>query len=644
MAVIAERLRATVAFVAWQNFVDPRVLALWFGWLLLLVPFLLVALAAGRLAAGRTRTYASATDAFVLETAAGLAALSVALFFLALAGLYRPAAVGTLGLVCVALPGVLDRDLRAVRGPFVRLTAALRERPWIWLLLLPWSLPALLPPIRVDETSFHLAYADQWVRAGGLTVDPYMRYPLFTFNWQLLQGVGLMTGSPTPAHLLSWLAGLLAALTVDLFLRRLDVGRGVRVTAVVAFALTPLVQRYISIGMIDMPLMGMLTVAVYALLELRERAIPASRDVVPAALCAAMFIGMKVLSLAYIPLFLALAALRLWRSRRALVVYLLVFAAAGSLWYVRNLVVAGDPAPPIFSSLRGGEPMNWSAEDQAAQRFDLVRGLSWAPRDLALLPMRMLTTRVDGPLRDVPVLGYVLLFPLTVLLARRLWRDRMTEPLAAAWFGVIVWLSTTYLIRYVTFLPLLIVSAAALLRGALARARAGSRVAAVTAVVLLVGPTPASIQYCKGSFSERIPVIEGERVAWERVKAPELAALDALTRVAPPPRRVYSLGLTHLKYYFQRAGYDVIGDYFHDGRYRDFRRALDAGTAYQFLEALPADVLALTPPTASLELGLPERSLVDQLSRRTGLPVLARDEGYAILEIPRDQGGVVRDR
>ena len=443
MPAIANYLSATIAFVAWQNFVDARVWLLWLEWMVLLILFMLVALAAGGLAAGRTRTYASATDAFVLETAAGLAVLSFVLFFLALAGLYRPPAIIALGVLCLALPAVLERDISAVRRPFVRFTAALAERRWIWLLLLPWSLPAFLPPIRVDETSFHLAYADQWVRAGGLTIDPFMRYALFPFNWQVLQGVALMAGSPTLPHLLTWLAGLLAALTVDLFLRRLDVGREVRVTAVVAFALTPLVQRYLANGMTDMPQMGMLAVAVYALLELGGHATPASRDVVPAALCAAMFVGMKVASLAYMPLFLMLAALRLRRARRALAVYVLLFALTGSLWYVRNLVIAGDPSPPLLSNLRGTETMGWNTADQVAQRSDLVRGLSWAPRDIVLLPLRMLRSTADGSLRDVPMLGYVLLFPFTVVLARRLWRERIIEPLAAAWFGVIVWVSTT---------------------------------------------------------------------------------------------------------------------------------------------------------------------------------------------------------
>ena len=280
--------------------------------------------------------------------------------------------------------------------------------------------------------------------------------------------------------------------------------------------------------------------------------------------------------------------------------------------------------------------MGWSPSDLDAQRREMALGLSWAPRDLARLPLRMLRSNIDGSLRDVPVLGYILLFPFSVLLARRLWREQVIEPLATAWFGVIVWVSTTYLIRYAIFLPMLVVSAAALLDGVISFAGIQSRAAVgLVAVILLVGPTPASIQYVKGSFSERIPVTTSQRLAWERAKAPELASLDALTRVAPAPRRVYSLGVTHLKYYFQRAGYDVMGDYFHEGRYGDLRKALDAGSAQEWLRGFQADVLVLAPGVASHELGLPEDSVAEALSRRAGLPILVRENGYAILDVPK---------
>ena len=166
-------------------------------------------------------------------------------------------------------------------------------------------------------------------------------------------------------------------------------------------------------------------------------------------------------------------------------------------------------------------------------------------------------------------------------------------------------------------------------------ARGSARAGAVIAVILLVGPTPAAIRYTKGAFADRIPIGEAERTAWERVKATDLPSLDALARVAPAPRRVYSLGVTPLKYYFQRQGYAIMGDYFHDGRYSDLRRAFDEGTTHQWLLGWHADVLVLTSNVAAHELGIPEGSVAGELSRRAGLPILARGDGWAILDIPK---------
>lgn len=200
---IADRLRAFIHFIAWSNFTNPAVYGLWAGELALLLLVVAVVWTVGDLligSPGRSAWENGPTDALVARLWVGLAAATPALFVLGVARLYRPAPITVLALVVVVARAARRRGLPAIADPIVGLWRAVRAEPWLWLLFVACSLPALLPPYRWDEGSYQLAQAEQWVRAGSLTIDPFLRYPLNAANWQLVQGVGLMLGGPLLVH------------------------------------------------------------------------------------------------------------------------------------------------------------------------------------------------------------------------------------------------------------------------------------------------------------------------------------------------------------------------------------------------------------------------------------------------------------
>ena len=630
-----DRIRTAIEFIAWENVADPRV---WLAWTASLLAIALVTLAVRSIGALvlRGRPFRDETESLVMHVATGFSLLAVVLFVLGVAGLYDGVLIGVLVLGAILAPAVAARDARRLLDGPAAVARALRERGGWWILFAVCSLPALLPPYRWDEMFTHLAYAQQWVEAGSLTVDAYMRYPISTFNWTMVQGVALMAGSETLVHMLTWLCGALATLVVGLMLERLETPRPLRVTAMLAFFLTPVVQRYLVLGYHDVPLMFFLAASVFALFRMRDVALRTPRDVAAAALCAGMFVGMKVVGVLFVPLFLLLAAYRL--RGRALTVYIVVFGVAGVLWYARNLVLAGDPVPPVLSEMRGLEHPFWSAEDMRVQRLDLERGLSWAPADVARLPLTSLTSTETGPLRDWPLLGYVLVFPFTVLLVRRLRRDRALDLLVAAWWGVGVWIYTSYFTRYAHVLPLVVVCAALRLSRAIAawRPRRPAAWGWAAGALLLVGPTFASLRYLQHSFAQRIPVTAAERWAYVLLRLPEARMVDAVAAHAPPGSTVYSVGYTHLRYYFQRRGFRVIGEQLHHGRYGDFRRALESGRADSFIEGLPARYVAVAPADAG-EIGMTAATVPEVLDGLSVLRPLMRDSASLLYEVhPRD--------
>ena len=625
-------VRDSIAYVAWANYADARVWALWLGSLALLAVVVWVAWSAGSIVLARWR-FESAAEEMVLAVGSGLALASAVLFVLGVLGAYRWPAVALLAAGAVAAPAVRARSARLALRPFERLAAAAREAPLVFVVLLVLGIGALLPPYRWDETTYHLAYADQWVSAGRLTVNPTMRYPLYTFNWQVLQGVGLMMRSEPLVHLLSWLCALLGSLAVLRLSLRLDVARPLATVASLAFALTPVVQRYAVLGMSDVPLMAFLTIPVLAFLAAREQAAAGAQAGIPAALSAAMFVGMKITGMLFVPLFLAIGAVRFRGAARA--AFAAVFCLVGALWYARNLVLVGDPAPPVVAQALGRPTPGWSETDLALQAADLAKGLDRDARSLLALPVRMLRSTPDGTLRDVPALGYVLVFPFALLLAGWLRRRRQLEPLVVAVYAAGVWILTSYLIRYAVFLPLAAVLAAVVVERVVAAAMRNAspvlaaRVAAAAGIVLLIGPTPAAASQAKTSLGARVPVSLAEREAFVVERMPEARAIAAVRAAVPPPATIYTLD-TQLRYHYQRAGYAVVGDDFHDARFRDFRRAALDGRAEPFLRSLGVEYLVLGDGGIERVLGITPDSAHAMLAAAPPMRPVHRVDGVAI--------------
>ena len=635
-----DAIRRSFAFVAWSNFLDVRVYALWIGGLAALALIGYVAWHAGALVY-RRRQFESATEQLAAYLTAGFAVMTVPILALGAVGLYRPIAVAVLGAAVVSV-SLFRRDQslgRAFLGPPTGLRASFNEHRLLWALFLVCSLPALLPPYRVDEVAYHLAQAQQWVTAGRLTVDRFILYPLYANNWHLLQGVGLMFGGARLTHLETWLAGVLATLLVRVMLPRLGVGAPLSNIATVALFVSPLFQRYLTVGVIDVPLMLYLTAASYGFMELaRTEGRPEAGQVIAAAACAGMFVGMKSVNLIYVPLFAGLIVyhVRPWRSR-LFTTAVAVFALVGAPWYVRNLVLVGDPAPPLVHHALGLPDPDWTEDDIQGVANTLHEGRSRAPMALLALPVRMLTATEAGPMADWPVLGYALLLPGSLLLFWRLRRARALPLLIVSWYAVAVWIATSYMIRYSHFLPLAAVLGGLLVHTGLERlGLAGRRpVVLLAGIILLIGPTLSAPRYIKTPFSAKIPVDASTAWRFEQAWSPEAGLIDRVADVAAPHDTVYSVGLYYLKYYFEKRGFYLIGHEAHIGRYSDLRNALDGGAGDQFFASLHASTVVLYKPRAWISLKLPADSAVSALAATPTLRLVYEDSLGAVFRVSR---------
>jgi len=453
----------------------------------------------------------SAPPFWPLAIPLGLGVVVCLLFVLAAAGALRPVPVAAIvGVAASLAAGWLYRRRKPASSPRPVDPAAAVAAAMAALALVALGFSA---PLEWDALAYHLPYARQYAEAGGLVLDERLRFPLHSHNFQLLYAVGLQFAAEPAAQLLHAGCGALSAIGLYVFARH-HYGAAVAGLAVA--------------------------------------------------------VGTKYQGLVQLPVFalaLAVAARgRGWRPALAAAATLAVF---GSAWYLRNLLIAGDPLHPLGAPLFGF--WLWDAGDLEGQMADVAGRSDHLP--LELLP--------------------ALAFPFL-----RAARGPVAASLAVVGLGggLAWWLSSGYERYLLPSYPFLaVLSAVALVAAArrLAPRRwreAWARHAVGSAGVLRWLGAALLALALLATLARKWDEICFDRACVDRVYAEQLASHGA--RAATPgfaDLRLYQLGLEN-EYYV--LGRDVAGDWFGPYRYRDVLALADdpAGLA-QHLRSLGRDSL-----------------------------------------------------
>jgi len=326
-----------------------------------------------------------------LATTLGMGVFIVVVQGLAIAGqLTRPALFVLLtGCWCLALWQCIRawRKRVATGGRATAVTWHAHELFWLWLVLvalLPTLVAPLTPPQQWDELMYHLPHASQWAASGTLTVNEWLRFPWFPYNYDLLYAVALLLKGDVLAHLLHALAGWLVALITY----RVGVRYAGHATAGLATAAWlvlggPLyASAYIDLGVA----LFLMTSAVAMWLWLQNRTQLAW--LVAAAFALGLAAGSKYQALIYLPFFGAVL-LRFERRPKAWAAVVMAFLLPCVYWYARNAIQTGDPFDPLGARLFGYH--DWNEWDLTAQFNDLKGVANWPPKCLwpALLALLM---------------------------------------------------------------------------------------------------------------------------------------------------------------------------------------------------------------------------------------------------------------
>ncbi len=547
----------------------------------------------------------------VCTMAFGISSYGLMLFVLGLAGFFTLPFMAV-SFVAIVIAGGLVRKQSPFRLQYWRVRCADLAQCWdlpflfAYYCMLGLAVVAVLPDPGSDAVLYHLAYAEDWARAGKLVVDPFLRYPFYASNYTLFFAALLAGHGGSFVNFLTWVGAFLTGFGVCASARAfLQTTLGYRWAAVAALALmfsvvlSPAFVHWLASAFIDVPLGAFALCSVLCLqLALIERD---RRWLWAFAVTAGFLVGMKAAFLALLPVFVvaAFAAARTLRTGTRQVLGVLgLLCVCAMPWYARNLILAGDPFPPIGNiALYGDDAFMRKTEWDIIQQDLLTSRSAQAFVTLPVRAFMQATSHADFRDYGTSALIMLLFVPIVIVLLEWFFLGRYRADAAAVSALILAgfigyWFGTSTFLRYGLLLtPTLAVclaaSVAPLLRNVPVRALT------VLFALATIVPTPGSGVYLQQTYDryKALPDYYTNEDAFLRVFEPgyvEEEFTAAVLRKYGIRGRVYAFGGGNFgaSYYFRRNGLVNIGDWVGSGSYFRLAMAIDTHQAIQYFNDL----------------------------------------------------------
>jgi hypothetical protein len=488
----------------------------------------------------------------------GMCLLIFALFLLALAGqLHTHGVAAAVGVALAAALLRLWQDRGGARRPWLK-----ARDPWwagaaLALALLLWLVwRSVQPPGLWDDTMYQLPQARLFAQSHALAVDPYLRFPLFPYNANLLFAAALLFGNEVDAQVIATLPLFLVGLGLLGLGRYLTGTWAVGWLAVALLAHLGPVHEALGYAYVDQHL-ALYVWAGIVMLVLALRAPPKSAPQARLLLLCGVFLGTaagtKFFGLVMAGWLLVIMVLNFRQLGSSWRWYVLAGCVFGLGWYVRSAMISGDPVHPMGGAWFGH--YLWNAEDLAAARAEQAThgaGRGWLSGWAALQTAGLL-----------PLAPALLAFLVPSL------RTRVWCSIYAAFGGYLLfWFFTSQVSRYTApmlavgvFLSAAVLHAAAgLLLGRWAHAFPAFRLRAVVTWGVALGFTAVVLQHGHQAFQR-------QAATWNTtlMSRPGYELFSKAGAMAPQHGPVLlQLGYENAVYFF---GGMVAGDWFGTARY-----------------------------------------------------------------------------
>lgn len=467
-----------------------------------------------------------------------------------------------------------------------------------------------------DSIFYHLAYAQDWANAGRLVVDPYMAFIFYANNFILFYTAWIVAHAAAFVQFATWSFGLIGAL--GLYAAIEDSAKSERghawavaigLLSVVAVVFSPIFIDYAVLGYVDVPIGTVALLSVVAvLLAIRESRV---EWLFASAAIAGLLVGMKASFLVLLPVFaiaLAWAGWSLGARRAAIAGIVVLLCAVASPWYVRNLILAGDPIAPALNIALYGNDGLWKPIEWNGLWNDMATSKS--PRAFLTLPMRAYWRPTSPDFREYGVSALMLfvyvpaIVVLGALAVRRKVQPELAIPIFVLTCFVFYWFVSTSLLRYaLLFYPLLALCVAMLLVEWSERIPAAAPAALALAVVAALPPFSSLTP--DGDFIQNDLLSDAHAFLHYRGEQAFLNENDegyADEQIASAWMRrhgysgnVFVISNNAFDYYFRRNGVTSIGNWTGPAGWFRLLQAIDAGEAAEFLDDLETRAVFFSP-------------------------------------------------
>jgi Dolichyl-phosphate-mannose-protein mannosyltransferase len=539
--------------------------------------------------------YDSLLEQLSFSTALGLGLLAYLVFALGLCGLLNPALLISLLLIGLLIchrvwwrwPGRARSAAAGLIG--MNKGRALLVVVGLSILLLPLAILPLYPPTAWDATEYHLALARSYVQTQRLVLTPYLRFPVFPQNNQMLFTLALLLYDDILAQLIEFLMMAVVVTAIIAFGQRFFSRRAGPWAAAVLLQ-SPVVIWLGSVAYIDMGLMLFVTMTVYSLwnyLESRQQ-----QWMILAGIFCGLAVGTKypalffLLVLTVIALYTGVKERRLLQSLLPPALAIVIFAP----WLARNFYYTKNPIFPFFYELFGnafGYGL-WKPEDYQAIFDDYSRhGVGKDLTALIMLPWNLVAKwrSFSGRVSPLCFVAPHLLFIFGLA------RKRSGGLLLIGVGFTLYWFFTAQDIRYLMpALPLLSLATAAsfdslLMRFRFSRSWTNHKIAAILGAILCLSPGWA---WTMLRLHERgkLPVSAQERDAYLTKQLRSYPAYKLLNDLKGRDYALYAMYDERMAYFADGL---FMGDHFGIARYsRILDKINDSQLLYDELRSLGA--------------------------------------------------------
>ena len=328
-------------------------------------------------------------EGFVFATSLGLFVISYLTLFLGAVRLLYPLSAFVLLFLLVLWSSREMKDiLFSVRDNFLKVKdISLELFPCFLLVIIGLTLflsflNCFAPPISYDTVAYHLGVPNAYIKAGRIIALPYHVYSNFPYTMEMLYTFSLLTLGENLAKLMHWLAGILTATAIYSFGRKYYSSK-IGLLSAAIFLNIPWTGKLLSSNYNDLGLSLFIFLSLFSLLNWLQD----GKDewLILAGIFTGVSIGTKYTALTFCFFFILIAILfqnayqkrGVKRGSRLIGIYTVAALGIASPWFVKNVILTGNPVFPFLFNIFGGG--NWGAYEAA--RFMRVH----SPGDISLL-------------------------------------------------------------------------------------------------------------------------------------------------------------------------------------------------------------------------------------------------------------------